>query len=79
METMCQLVPGSGEGQHTGTIDDYHGIERKEAHVMWPPSLLVTISYYSIPSGLLGGASISINRVQATGNSVRCASAFSRA
>src|SRR5215813_2021425 len=49
-----QLVPGSGEGQHTGTVDDYHRVERKEAHALRSPSLLVTISYYSIPAGMLG-------------------------
>jgi hypothetical protein len=54
METMYQLVPGSGEGQHTGTVDDYHRGERKEAHAMRSPSLLVIISYYSIPAGMLG-------------------------
>jgi hypothetical protein len=31
-ETVHQLVPGSGEGQHTGTIDDYHRMDRREAH-----------------------------------------------
>ena len=71
METMHQLVPGSGEGQHTETVDDYHRMERREAHAMRSPSLLVTIFYYSIPSGMLGGASISINRLQATANSLR--------
>jgi hypothetical protein len=32
METMRQLVPGSGEGQHTETVDDSHRMERREAH-----------------------------------------------
>jgi hypothetical protein len=54
METMHQLVPGSGEGQHTGTVDDSHRMDRREAHAMRSPSLLVTISYYSIPAGMLG-------------------------
>jgi hypothetical protein len=27
METMRQLVPGSGEGQHTETVDDSHRME----------------------------------------------------
>ncbi len=40
---------------------------------MQSPSLLVTISYYSIPSGMLGGASYIINGVQLTAYSVRCA------
>src|SRR5438477_9713230 len=71
METMHQLVPGSGEGQHTETVDDYHRMERREAHAMRSPSLLVTIFYYSIPSGMLGGASISINRLQPTPSSLR--------
>ena len=71
METMHQLVPGSGEGQHTETVDDYHRMERREAHAMRSPSLLVTIFYYSIPSGMLGGASISIIGLQPTPASVR--------
>jgi hypothetical protein len=66
METMRQLVPGSGEGQHMETVDDYHRMERREAHAMRSPSLLVTIFYYSIPSGMLGWASISIKGVQLT-------------
>src|SRR5262245_20049664 len=76
METMRQLVPGSGEGQHTETVDDLHRMERREAHVMQAPSLLVTIFYYSIPSGMLGGASISIKPLQLTAYSVRSAPAF---
>ena len=64
--TVHQGVPGSGEGQHTGTIDDYPSIDRKEAHAMQSPSLLVTISYSSIPSGRLGGASISIKALEPT-------------
>jgi hypothetical protein len=79
METMHQLVPGSGEGQPTETVDDYHRLERREAHARRSPSLLVIIFYYSIPSGMLGGASISIKRVQATAYSVRCAPAARRA
>ena len=79
METMHQLVPGSGEGQHTETVDDYHRMERREAHAMRSPSLLVTIFYYSIPSGMLGGASISINRLQPTPYSFRsCVASASR-
>jgi hypothetical protein len=35
-------------------MDDYHRVEEKEAHAMRSPSLLVTISYYSIPAGMLG-------------------------
>ena len=57
METMCQLGPGSGEGQHTETVDDAHRMDRREAHAMRSRSLLVTIFYYSIPSGMLRGAS----------------------
>src|SRR5262245_35261500 len=53
-ETMRQLEPGSGEGQHTGTIDDLHRRERREAQAMPSLSLLVTIFYYSIPAGMLG-------------------------
>ena len=71
METMRQLVPGSGEGQHTETVDDTHRMERREAHAMWFPSLLVTIFYYSIPSGMLRGASYIIKGLQATANSLR--------
>ena len=66
METMHQLVPGSGEGQHTETVDDYHRMERREAHAMRSPSLLVTIFYYSIPSGMLGRASYIINYLACT-------------
>jgi len=71
-----QFVPGSGEGQHPRTIDDYHSIERTEAHAMPSPSLLMTISYYSIPEGMLRGASISINALHLTAYSVRSAPAF---
>jgi Domain of unknown function (DUF4258) len=62
METMHQLVPGSGEGQHTGTVDDSHRMDRREAHAMRSPSLLVTISYYSIPAGMLGRGLIHYQR-----------------
>ena len=78
METMRQLVPGSGEGQHTETVDDSHRMERREAHAMRSPSLLVTIFYYSIPSGMLRGASYIINALQLTASSVRCAPASGR-
>ena len=71
METMHQLVPGSGEGQPTETVDDSHRMERREAHAMRSPSLLVTIFYYSIPSGMLRGASYIINALQPTPYSVR--------
>jgi hypothetical protein len=71
METMHQLVPDSGEGQHTETVDDSHRMERREAHAMRSPSLLVTIFYYSIPSGMLRGASYIIKGVQLTASSVR--------
>jgi hypothetical protein len=54
METMRQLEPGSGEGQHTGTVGNLHRMERTEAHAMQAPSPLVTIFYYSIPTGMLG-------------------------
>jgi hypothetical protein len=69
METMRQLVPGSGEGQHTETADDSHRMERREAHAMRSPSLLVTIFYYSIPSGMLRGASYIINPLELTAHS----------
>src|SRR5262245_60796166 len=49
-----QLVPGSGEGQHTGTVGDQHRMARKEAHDMRSLPLLVTIFHYSIPAGMLG-------------------------
>jgi hypothetical protein len=54
METMRQLEPGSGEGQHTGTVGDSHRMERREAHDLRSPALLVTVFYYSIPAGMLG-------------------------
>jgi hypothetical protein len=41
--TVPQLVPGSGEGQHTETVGDVYRMERTEAHVMQSPSPLVTI------------------------------------
>jgi hypothetical protein len=50
-------------------------MERMETHDLPSPPLLVTIFHYSIPEGMLGGASISINRMQATAYSVRCAPA----
>ena len=78
METMHQLVPDSGEGQHTETVDDYHRMERREAHAMRSPSLLVTIFYYSIPSGMRRGASYIIKGLQPTAYSVRCAPASRR-
>jgi hypothetical protein len=69
METMRQLVPKSGEGQRTETVDDSHRMERREAYTIRSPSLLVTVFYYSIPSGMLGGASISINPLELTAHS----------
>jgi hypothetical protein len=54
MEAMRQLEPGSGEGQHTGTVGDLHRRDRREAHNVQSPSSLVTIFYYSIPAGMLG-------------------------
>jgi hypothetical protein len=47
--TVPQLVPGSGEGQHTGTGGDMYRMERTEAHAVQSPAPLVTIFYYSIP------------------------------
>ena len=35
---------------------------RKEAHAMRSPSLLVTISYYSIPAGMLGRGPHTLSR-----------------
>ena len=58
-----QSVPGSGEGQHTGTLDDYHRMDRREAHDLPSPPLLVTIFHYSIPAGMLGRG---LNRYQSS-------------
>jgi hypothetical protein len=44
-------------------------MERREAYTIRSPSLLVTVFYYSIPSGMLGGASISINPLELTAHS----------
>jgi hypothetical protein len=43
METMYQLVPGSGEGQHTGTVGDLHRQGRRAVYNVQSPSSLVTI------------------------------------
>jgi hypothetical protein len=48
METMRQLVPGSGEGQHTETADDYHSMKgrRRMPCSLLPSSLpFPTIPY----------------------------------
>lgn len=71
METMRQGEPGSGEGQHMGTVDDAYRMERPEAPAMQSPSPLVTIFYSSIPAGMLGRASISIKGIELTGNKLR--------
>ena len=55
METMRQLVPGSGEGQPTETVDDSHRMERREAHAMRSPSLLVTIFSKTKPQVIIRG------------------------
>jgi hypothetical protein len=64
--TIHHLVPGSGEGQHTGTGGGFHRMARREAHETGSPSLLVTVFYYRRPRGSAGeGASYMITGVQA--------------
>ena len=59
-------MPGSGEGQPTGTVGDQHRMVRKEAHARRSPPILVTIFYYSILSGMLRGASYIIKALELT-------------
>ena len=55
MDDRSQLVPGSGEGQHTETVDDLLTVGEEGRRIpCHSPSPLVTISYYSIPAGMLG-------------------------
>jgi hypothetical protein len=69
-ETVHQLVPGSGEGQHTGTIDDYHRMDRREAHACG--LLLSSLPFSTIAyQRVCWGASYIIKALHLTAYSVR--------
>jgi hypothetical protein len=75
--TVHQLVPGSGEGQHTGTVGDHHRRERRSEHSgsLLPRDYFPTIAYLRYAGE---GASYIIKAVEPTPYSLRFASASGR-
>ena len=75
--TVHQCVPGSGEGQHTGTVGDHHRRERRSEHSgsLLPRDYFPTIAYLRYAGE---GDSYIINHLQPTPSSVRYAPASGR-
>jgi hypothetical protein len=68
--TVHQLVPGSGEGQHTGTVGDHHRRERRSEHSgsLLPRDYFPTIAYLRYAGE---GASYIIKGMEPTRRSTR--------